>query len=216
MIRTGEWISEAWELFKQDWLMHVVVMLILWAANSATAGILYGPLLCGYYYMILKKVQDPTVSIELGDIGKGFEVFVNALVACLLVGIFTSVGTIACFVGAIVVAALLVFVFPLIMDRRMDFWPAIQASFDKTKGNWLGWSVFMLLLGLLYLAGAIVCGVGVLVTGPIAVIATALAYRDNFGRAGAETTASSFAAPSSPPAPEPPATPSVPEPPSPG
>ncbi len=204
MIRTGEWISEGWEIFKQDWLMHVVVMLILGAASSATGGILYGPLLCGYYYMIFKKLQDPTSSIELGDIGKGFEVFVNALVAWLLVGIFTSVGVIACFVGAIVVGALLVFVFPLVMDRRMDFWPAIQASFDKTKENWLGWSVFMLLIGLLYMAGSIACGVGVLVTGPIFFIATALAYRDNFGLAGAEASESGFGAPSPPPTTPPP------------
>ena len=213
MIRTGEWLSEGWELFKQDWLMHVVVMLILGAANSATAGILYGPLLCGYYYMIFKKVQDPTSSIELGDIGKGFEVFVNALVAWLLVGIFISVGTIACLVGAIVVTALLVFVFPLIMDRRMDFWPAIQASFDKTKENWLGWSVFILLIGLLNLAGALACGLGVLVTGPITFIATAFAYRDNFGLAGAQPRETAFGPPSAPPAPAPPP---PPEPPAPG
>ena len=198
MIRTGEWLSEGWELFKQDWLMHVVVMLILGAANSVTAGILYGPLLCGYYYMIFKKLQDPTSSIELGDIGKGFDVFVNALVAWLLISVFAGVGSIACFVGAIVVSALLVFVYPLIMDRRMDFWPAFEASFEKTKDNWLGWSVFMLLIGLVYLAGAIVCGVGILVTGPVCFIATALVYRDNFGLAGAEASESSVAAPSPP------------------
>ncbi len=205
MIRTGEWLSEGWGLFKQDWLMHVVVVLILGVANSATASILYGPLLCGYYYMIFKKVQDPASSIELGDIGKGFEVFVNALVAWLLVGIFTSVGTIACFVGAIVVGALLIFVFPLIMDRRMDFWPAIQASFDKTKENWLGWSVFMLVLGLVNLAGAIVCGVGMLVTMPITCVATALAYRDNFGFANAPATDTAFGTASPPVPPAPPA-----------
>ncbi len=210
MIRTGEWLSEGWELFKQDWLMHVVVMLILSAASGVSGGILYGPLLCGYYYMIFKKLQDPTGSIELGDIGKGFEVFVHALVAWLLVGVFTGVGAIACLVGSIVVSALLVFVYPLIMDRRMDFWPAFEASFEKTKDDWLGWSVFMLLIGLVNLAGVIVCGVGILVTGPVTFIAMALAYRDNFGFAGEQALdvgtgaggPSTAPAPPTPPAPQ--------------
>ncbi len=207
MIRTGEWLSEGWELFKQDWLMHVVVMLILSAASGVSGGILYGPLLCGYYYMIFKKLQDPTSSIELGDIGKGFDVFVNALVAWLLVGVFTGVGSIACLVGAIVVTALLVFVYPLIMNRRMDFWPAIETSFEKTKDDWLGWSVFILLIGLVNLAGVIVCGVGILVTGPVTFIAMALAYRDNFGFAGEQALDVDIDAGSPPTAPIPPTPP---------
>ena len=207
MIRTGEWLSEGWELFKQDWLMHVVVMLILTVASGVSGGILNGPLMCGYYYMIFKKLQDPTGSMELGDIGKGFEVFVNALVAWLLVGVFTSVGLIACLVGQIVVYALLIFVYPLIMDRRMDFWPAIEASFEKTKDDWLGWSVFMLLIGLVNVAGMIACGVGILVTGPVTCIAMALAYRDIFGLAGEQVLDVDLGAGAPPTGPAPPAPP---------
>jgi len=207
MIRTGPWLAEAWEIFKQDWLMHVVVMLILGVANSGSGGILYGPLLCGYYYMIFKKLQDPTGSIELGDIAKGFDVFVHALVAWLLISVFAGVGSIACFVGSIVVTALLIFVFPLIMDRRMDFWPAFEASFEKTKNNWLGWSVFVLVLGVVYMAGIIACFVGILVTGPLTLIATALAYRDNFGFAGEQVLDVDVGAAGPPTAPMPPTPP---------
>jgi len=184
MIRTGPWLSEAWEIFKQDAGIHIVVFLILGVASSMSSGILYGPLLCGYYYMIFKHLQDPSSRLQLGDIAKGFDVFVHALVAWLLMAVFVNLGAIACFVGTIVVSALLIFVFPLIMDRRMDFWPAFEASFAKTKSNWLGWSVFVVVLGLVYILGVIACFVGVLITGPLTLIAMALAYRDNFGIEG--------------------------------
>jgi len=181
MVRTGAWLSEAWEIFKQDALIHIVLGLIISVASGATGGfILIGPLMCGYYYMILKKMREPSQSMEFGDIAKGFEVFVPSLVASLLIGVFVIVGAIACFVGSIVVYALLVFVYPLIIDQELDFWPAIETSFNKTKDNWLGFSLFILALFGIYLLGLIACGIGVYVTWPICVIATALAYRDNF------------------------------------
>ncbi len=207
MIRTGPWLAEAWEIFKQDAGIHIVVFLLLGIASSVSSGILYGPLLCGYYYMIFKHLQDPNSRLQLGDIAKGFDVFVHALVAWLLMAVFVNLGAIACFVGTIVVSALLVFVFPLIMDRRMDFWPAFEASFEKTKNNWLGWSLFVLVLGLVYIAGIIACFVGILVTGPLTLIATALAYRDNFGFAGEQVLDVDLGAGAPPTAPMPPAPP---------
>ncbi len=180
MVRTGEWLSEAWEVFKQDPWMHVLLTLIVGVGGSVTGGILYGPLMCGYYYIVLKKLRNPSYSLELNDLGKGFDVFLHALVACLLIGVFVNVGGAACLVGSVVVAAFLIFAYPLIMDKKMDFWPAIENSFNKTKDNWLGFSLFMLALLGINLLGALLCLVGILVTGPLTVIATAIAYRDNF------------------------------------
>ena len=212
MIRTGAWLAEAWGIFKQDAGIHIVVFLVLSVASGMSSGILYGPLLCGYYYMIFRHLQDPSSRLQLGDIAKGFDVFVHALVAWLLMAVFVNLGAIACFVGSIVVWALLIFVYPLIMDRRMDFWPAIETSFEKTKDNWLGWSVFVLVLGLVYMAGIIACFVGILVTGPLTLIATALAYRDNFGFAGEQVLDVDLGATSPPTAPAPPPPPAPPTP----
>lgn len=199
MVRTGAWLSEAWEIFKQDPLMHILACVVISIASGATGGfILIGPLTCGYYYMILKKMREPAEAMNFGDIAKGFEVFVPALVASLLISVFASVGAIACFVGSIVVAALLMFTYLLVMDQKLDFWPAIQGSFDKTKGNWLGFSLFALALLGINLVGILLCGLGILVTAPVTMIATVVAYRDNFPAQAAEIAES----------------PSIPEPPS--
>jgi len=195
MIRTGEWISEGWELVKQDLVLHIVLMLIVGAAGTATAGILQPMLMCGYIYIIIRKLQEPGYSIEIGDIGKGFEVFVQALLAGIVGGLISMLGLIGCVVGVFVTTALVMFAMPLVMDRRMEFWPAIQASMDKVKEDLMGWAVFVLALSGVNLLGALVCGVGTLVTGPITIVALVLAYRDNFGFAGAATDAATQPAP---------------------
>ena len=71
MIKTGEWISEAWALVKEDLWMHVLLMLVLSVGSSLTGGIIQGPLMAGYMWIIFKKLSDASYKPAVGDIGKG-------------------------------------------------------------------------------------------------------------------------------------------------
>lgn len=197
MVKTGEWISEAWALVKEDLWMHILIVLVFSLGSSITGGIIQGPLMAGYMWIIFRKLSDKGYVPAVGDIGKGFEVFVPALLASIVGGLIASLGLIACVVGVFVTQAMVMFAIPLVMDRKMDFWPAIQMSMDKVKENYVGWGVFVLALCGVQLLGAIACGIGVFVTTPIVIVAVALAYRDNFGIQGVE--AAGLAAPMAPP-----------------
>lgn len=201
-IRTGEWIAEAWELVKQDFWMHALVALIFCAVNGTGVGFLIvGPLTCGYQYMIIRKLTRPQQGLELNDLGKGFDVFVDSFVAWLLIGVFVGLGMLACIVGSVIVWALLLFTLPLIIDRRMKFWDAICASYDRTKTNWFGVTLFVFLLGLLVgLIALLTCGLGYFVAFPLQNIAVVLAYRDNFGLAQVEKPTPPAPSPIPPPA----------------
>jgi uncharacterized membrane protein len=190
LVKTGEWVSKSWELVKQDLGMHIVICLVIGLISGTGLGGLIAPALtCGWMWIFLQKMRNPSYKVSIGDMfSKGFEVFVPSLVAGILIGLFSSVGSIACGVGSIVVYGLLILAMPLIIDKRMDFWPAIQLSFETTKANWLAWSLFALVLGLLYMLGVIVCIVGVLVTTPIAVGAIVMAYKDTFPESGPAPT----------------------------
>ncbi|MEA3402332.1 MAG: hypothetical protein U9R79_13935 [Armatimonadota bacterium] len=148
-------------------------------------------------------MEDPTYEPQIGDIGKGFENFVQTFLVGIVGGIIGGIGGVLCGLGAILTAPLVMFAFPLVAHRQMDFWEAIQTSISKVMENYGGWIVFALILGLINAAGGLVA-VGWLVTYPLAVVAVALAYRDNFGLAGAEPA-------EGPEAPEGPVTPSQPE-----
>jgi uncharacterized membrane protein len=212
VVRTGEWISEAWELVKADFWMHALVALIFAAVNGTGFGALvYGPLTCGYYLMIMDKLRNPTRPLNLNGLGKGFDVFVEAFVAWLLIGLFTGLGILACFVGAIIASALLLFTYQLIMDRRLGFWDAISESYRMAAQNWFGFTLFVFLLGLLTgLISLLTCGVGYFVAFPLLHIATVLAYRDNFGLAEEQIAPQSpMPQPPGPPPMAPPAPPSA-------
>lgn len=209
MVKTGEWLSEAWAMVQQDLWTYVLLALIVALGNSITGGLLYGPLAAGFYLIVIRKLREPGYVPQVGDIGKGFEIFVPTFLAGLVGGIIAGLGGIACGVGAIVTTALVMFAVPLVADRGMDFWPAIMASIDKVKQNWLGFSLFVLVLGLVQMLGAIACVVGVFVTTPVVMVAIVLAYRDNFGLAGGVAPAAPQApyvppTPTEPPSPTPP------------
>jgi uncharacterized membrane protein len=93
-------------------------------------------------------------------------VIVVAVIVCLAVAIFLSINW--------------VFTLPLIMDKQMDFWPAMKASWKMVRKHW--WQVFGLfvLMGLLNLAGMLACCVGVLFTVPIGLGAWMYAYETIF------------------------------------
>jgi len=79
------------------------------------------------------------------------------------------------------------FTLPLIIDRQMDFWPAMKTSWKMVGKHW--WLVFGLfvLVNLLNVVGVLLCCIGVLFTVPIGLGALMYAYEIIFSSAGAQT-----------------------------
>ena len=73
------------------------------------------------------------------------------------------------------------FTLPLIIDKQMKFWPAMKASWKKVHRHWWPMLGFVVVIGLLNLAGACACGIGVLFTLPVGVAAMMFAYETIFG-----------------------------------
>lgn len=97
-------------------------------------------------------------------------------------------GLIVAMIPAIYLNISWIFSLPLIVDRQMEFWPAMGASRKMVGKHW--WLVFGLLVvcGLLYIAGFLACCVGILFTMPIVLGAMMYAYESIFS-APAQRTA---------------------------
>jgi uncharacterized membrane protein len=76
------------------------------------------------------------------------------------------------------------FAIPLIIDRRMDFWPAMETSRKLITKKWFGFFGFSIVLGLINMGGALICGLGLLLTVPLSVCAIAAAYENIVGLTG--------------------------------
>lgn len=202
MVKTGEWLSEAWQMISGNLVTHIILTLIVGLGSSISFGLLAGPLICGYLWIILRGMKEPSYEPQIGDVGKGFENFVNTFLVGIVGGLIASIGSLLCGIGVILTAPLVIFAFPLVAEGKKAFWPAITDSISTVKQNYGGWIVFTLVLGLINAAGGLVA-VGWLITYPITLVALALAYRDVYGVAGA----GGVDEPVAPSAPEPPSAP---------
>jgi hypothetical protein len=74
------------------------------------------------------------------------------------------------------------FSLPLVIDKQLDFWPAMQTSRKVVHKHW--WTVFALLIvcALVNMVGVCACYVGIFFTTPIIFAAMMYAYEDLFTR----------------------------------
>ncbi len=160
----------------------------------------------GLYKTAFKQLRGESVSV--GDLFSGGDVFLRVLGAFFVIGILAMIGAILCIFPAFIVAGLVWFTLPLIVERNLSIGEAVSASYEATKGNWFMFTLFAFVVSLLAGLGQFACYIGLLVTYPLQFTITAIAYRDVFGVAGARSFASNkpeyptnYAAPSFPPPP---------------
>ena len=86
-----------------------------------------------------------------------------------------------CLIPMIYLQTCWTFTLALIIDKGMDFGAAMKASWKMVNKHW--WQVFGLtiLMGLVNIAGALACFVGLLFTVPICIAALMYAYETIFG-----------------------------------
>jgi uncharacterized membrane protein len=140
-------------------------------------------LLAGAYKSAMKQLRGEAFSI--GDLFSGGDCFLRVLGVILLIAILGSIGAMLCILPGLIVQGLCFFAIPLVVERGMGPVAAIQASIEATKKDWLMFTAFAFVVGLIAGAGAILCYVGMLASYPLLFLITSVAYRDVFGVAGA-------------------------------
>jgi uncharacterized membrane protein len=137
------------------------------------------PLFMGNFIVSAKLLQGKTP--EFRDFFAGFQYLLPLVLLSLVAGLFIGIGTLLLIIPGVYLAVAYMFASYLVVDRRLDFWPAMELSRHTLNPRWFGFFAFMLLLVLLNLAGALLLGVGLLVTIPVSFCAVTVAYAEIFG-----------------------------------
>ncbi len=174
---TGRWIGAGWQLVKADLGNFVLVTLVF--AILSGVPLISGALVAGLHIFCMKKLLGRNA--EFADLFKGFNFFVPTLVASIVIALFTFAGTLLCLIPGLVVAAMYKFTYLFIVDKRMDFWQAMQASHAVAKNDYFGFTIFLLAMAGINLLGALCCIVGIFVTIPITFAAITVAYQETVG-----------------------------------
>jgi hypothetical protein len=94
--------------------------------------------------------------------------------------IATTLGFLLCAIPGFIVGGLLMLAIPLVVQGRLPATGAIIESWNALKSQWLVATLFHIALILASMSGIMLCGVGILVTGPLYCLATSILYRDFF------------------------------------
>jgi uncharacterized membrane protein len=90
------------------------------------------------------------------------------------------VGQLAAIFVVYAAQAFLMFGLFLIVDENMDFWPASMESVNKVKTNFWPFLALSVVSSIIGSVGAILCGIGIVVTFPIQACILTVAYREIF------------------------------------
>ena len=182
----GSAISRGWALVRDHMGMLVGGSLLAWVVMIAlgcvpiVGWIISMVVVGGLYLFFIRSIRGENV--EIGDVFAGFSLaFANLALAGLMTWLLTTIGLLLCILPGIYLAVGYVFVPPLVIDKKMEFWPAMEVSRQVVQRHW--WSMFGLLivLALLVIAGFIACIVGAIIAIPIATAALMYTYEDLFG-----------------------------------
>ncbi len=175
----GSCLSRGWDLvMKNFWLL--VGAAFVTGLIQGTVFLLVGPCMGGMYLLCLKLIRGQRA--EFGDAFAGFtQAFLPLFLAGLVMWLLETLGLALCILPGIYLAVAWLFAFPLVIDRKLDFWPAMEASRQVVTKHW--WILFGLILAGagVCLLGLLACCVGVYVAQPVVLAALAYAYEDVFG-----------------------------------
>ncbi len=191
-VRLSAWLEQGFNLFKANVGVLALSSLVAMLLSVVTLGILAGPMMAGLILIILRIMDPAEAKPEVGDLFKGFEYFLQSFLFLLLyvivdvvvssiLAIVPVLGFLASLFFSMALATAALFTLFLIVNQRMDFWPAFLRSFETVKSNFWMFLAFTAILQVIMFVGAMLCGVGLIFALPFAYCAAAVAYCEIFG-----------------------------------
>jgi uncharacterized membrane protein len=153
----------------------ILMLVLLNIPQMALATVLKSGLIA----ILLKLIRGQPAGI--GDLFSGFgSSFIQLAAAGIVVQLLVLIACLFCLVPGIYLAVAWTLTIPLIIDRGLDFWSAMELSRKVVTQHW--WLVFCLVIvaALINLAGVIACCVGILAALPLGIGAIIYAYEDIF------------------------------------
>lgn len=173
----GKYLTNSWKLTLRNIGTILVASIVTCVLTCLTLGILGAPLFGGFFLMYLNASRGKAVKFpELFNcIGRTIPMGV----AVLLVTILVAIGLVLLVVPGLLVMSWMMYVIPLMADRKMGIMEALKASKERVSkaGVWMN-LLLCIVIWVIVGIGSAAWGVGGLLTTPIGIGMLAVAYRD--------------------------------------
>lgn len=185
----ADWIQRGFDLYKNNFLTLLVATILAVALSIVTLGILAGPMMAGLICLTLGLLDKREPKPQMSAVFKGFDYFLQSFLYVLVWAVIVNVagavlsaapiiGPLLTFLLHLAAWPLLAFAMFLIVDKKMDFWPASMASIKMVSSMYLPLWALVVVAGLLGSIGSFVFVIGAVLTAPISFCILAVAYRD--------------------------------------
>jgi len=182
----GEAIKFGWSTATSNLGLFIVALLIVCAISMfpvlfdslvamIVSGVLGMVVTLGIMRMSLKFVDGGRG--ELIDLFETIPFIVSYLVASIVVGVVAMIGFLLLVIPGIIFSVRLQFYAWAVIDGRPGPFASIQESWEVTRGAFWRLIGFWFVLAGVNILGALALGVGLLITIPMSLVATAHVYR---------------------------------------
>jgi uncharacterized membrane protein len=188
-VKVGDYFKAGWELFKKypaGFVGYFIIVIIttLLLQLVPVIGYLAGfalasPLNAGFFVVSAKLLKNQTP--EFTDFFSGLKFFLQLALLGLVSSILICIGLVLLIAPGIYLIVSYLFALMFIVDRGLDFWPAMETSRRSVQTRWFKIFLLFLLLLLLNLGGLLLLGVGLLVSVPLTHCIITVAYAEIFG-----------------------------------
>ena len=206
----GQNLSEAWSSTKgvkryilgAGIIMYIAMTVVMIAIVAITAGIgaigqsglasiiaslaiqiavwaVVMPFVGGILLMGLKHCQNQEVAFS--DLFSCFNKTMPLIIATILMNILVIIGFLLFILPGVYLMIAYLLTIPLIIDRDMGPWEALEASRKAISKRWFSVFFWYLALMIIVIISMLPLGIGLIWTIPMMVMAIVLLYRDVFG-----------------------------------
>ncbi|MCX2780677.1 DUF2189 domain-containing protein [Microbulbifer thermotolerans] len=137
------------------------------------------PLIAGLWMVGVKIAREEQTSAT--EIFSHFDKLLPLAIANILISIFTLVGFFLFVIPGIYLSVAYLLAIPLIADKNMGPWQAMETSRKAITKHWFSFFGFLIVCLLLYFAGALALLIGLIWALPLIAIAIGVVYRNIFG-----------------------------------
>jgi len=188
-----QYLSEGWDTFRKSPVQFILYTLIIAVVSGIlsripglgeVASMFISPILSAGFFMGIHQL-DQTGNLEIRDFFTAFDDWLQLFLFSLVATLLLALGFILLFFPGLWLAVGLSFGYPLVVFARFEFWDAIKSSVTLITKNWFSFFGLLFVLLLINIVGALVLGVGLLVTIPFSFAVIYAAYKDIVGFEGA-------------------------------
>jgi hypothetical protein len=209
----AECFAEGWNVFKIHWPLMVAAGAIFFLISAVIQGpfqviqvmmqevmegnmpLMFGlmglsyivsliftpPLTAGFYQFCLESLRDKP---RLEVLFQGFkECWLQSALCVLVMGLLIILGLICLILPGIYLSIAYYYALPLVIDRKMGFWEALELSRQTVHKQWFMVFAVVVVSALLSAVGIILCCVGVVGSLPLGYLVAMQSYRQLFAAA---------------------------------